>query len=150
MEESQHETAPDLVSDSDPEFLAPDSMGQAIRRGLSLTCPLCGAGQLFRGLLRMHERCDQCRYRFERSPGYFLGSTYINYGVTTLFATWSWILLRFGLQVERWVLIPPLAVFCVIFPLVFFRYARSLWLSIDTFLDRQGALEQRDQDSDFD
>ncbi len=127
----------------------PDSLGQAVSRGIRRRCPLCGQGPLFAGLFRMHERCSQCRYRFERSPGYFLGSTYINYGVTTLTATWSWILLRFVMGYDRRILIPALAAFCVIFPVVFFRYARSLWLSLDTFFDRQGAMEHREQDTDF-
>jgi hypothetical protein len=38
-----------------------------------------------------------------------------------------------------------LATFCVIFPVVFFRYARSLWLSFDCYFDRTGALEQRSE-----
>jgi len=49
--------------------------------------------------------------------------------------------LRFGFEAPKAVLIPALAMFCVIFPVVFFRYARSLWLSFDCYFDRTGALE---------
>jgi len=49
--------------------------------------------------------------------------------------------LRFGFEIPKSSLIPALAGFCVIFPVVFFRYARSLWLSFDCYFDRTGALE---------
>lgn len=121
----------------------PDSIGQAFSRATALKCSMCGKGSLFSGWLRMNEKCDHCNFRFERDPGYFLGSTYINYGLTTLLTTWSYIVLHFVLDVGgRW-LIPGLATFCVIFPVLFFRYARSLWLAFDCFFDKAGALEQR-------
>jgi uncharacterized protein (DUF983 family) len=102
---------------------------------------MCDEAKLFRGFIQMHKCCPSCGFQFERAPGYFLGSTYINYGATTLLTTWSYIVLRFGLQIPKSLLIPVLAGFCVIFPVVFFRYARSLWLSFDCYLDRTGALE---------
>jgi uncharacterized protein (DUF983 family) len=119
----------------------PNSIGQAFSRGARLTCPMCAEGQLFNGLIRMHNCCPKCGFQFERAPGYFLGSTYINYGVTTLLTTWTYIVLRFGLEIRKSSLIPALAAFCVIFPVVFFRYARSLWLSFDCYFDQTGALE---------
>ncbi len=91
----------------------------------------------------MNAKCPECGFRFERDPGYFLGSTYINYGLTTLLTTWTYIILRFGAGVEQRWLVLGLATFCVIFPLVFFRYARSLWLSFDCYFDRTGAMEAR-------
>ncbi len=123
----------------------PNSVGQAFSRGIRLRCPLCGQGRLFRGLIQMRKNCEECGFHFVRAPGYFLGSTYINYGVTTLLTTWTYIVLRFGLQVSKSVLIPVLATFCVIFPVVFFRYARSLWLSFDCYFDKTGAMEPRSE-----
>jgi hypothetical protein len=93
----------------------------------------------------MWERCEKCGFRFDRGPGYFLGSTYINYGITTLTTTAAYIWLRFGLGVSKSMVVPGLAAFCIIFPLVFFRYARSLWLSFDCWLDSQGAMDGRDE-----
>lgn len=91
----------------------------------------------------METACDCCQFVFDRGPGYFLGSTYINYGITTLLTTWTYVVFHFGLDVDKRWLIPGLAAFCVIFPVVFFRYARSLWLAFDCFLDPVGALESR-------
>ncbi len=119
----------------------PQSVSEAFSRGIRLKCPLCGAGRLYSGLIAMHKNCSACGFHFERAPGYFLGSTYINYGATTLLTTWTYMVLRFGLGVSKSLLIPALATFCVIFPVVFFRYARSLWLSFDCYFDRTGAME---------
>lgn len=119
----------------------PNSLGEAFSRGVGLRCPVCAKGKLFTGFLRMHKACPECGFHFERAPGYFLGSTYINYGATTLLTTWTYMVLRFGFGTSKAVLIPALALFCVIFPVVFFRYARSLWLSFDCYFDRTGALE---------
>ena len=123
----------------------PDSAGQAFSRAKKLRCSMCGEGELFSGWLKMRDRCTACGFLFEREPGYFLGSTYINYGMTTLLTTWSYIVLHFVFSIDKKWLIPPLATFCVIFPLVFFRYARSLWLSFDCYFDRTGAWEQREK-----
>lgn len=70
-----------------------------------------------------------------------MGSTYINYGFTALISTFSYIVLIFGFGWQKELLLPGLLVFCLIFPLVFFRFARSMWLALDCFIDRVGASE---------
>jgi hypothetical protein len=110
-------------------------LGTALSRALRLHCPRCGGGKLFRGLMRMNDACPQCRFRYQREPGYFLGSAYINYGVTALTLTIAYVVLRFGRGYSDAVIAGPLVAFCVLFPLFFFRYARALWLAMDCFLD---------------
>ncbi len=56
-------------------------------RGLALRCPRCGQGALFRNLLLMHHHCDACGFVYERAPGFFLGSAYLNYGFTVVSLT---------------------------------------------------------------
>jgi hypothetical protein len=89
----------------------------------------------------MNKDCDSCNFRFERGPGYFLGSTYINYGCTAFLTTSTYVVLYFGFRIPKHILLPGLLTFCGIFPLVFFRFARSLWLSIDCLLDRAEVAE---------
>lgn len=89
----------------------------------------------------MERECSHCGFQFERAPGYFLGSTYINYGITAGCTTATYVVLHFGFRVSNQVLLPGLLAFCGIFPVVFFRYARSLWLSLDCYFDRTGAEE---------
>ena len=117
------------------------TLRQAILRGFSLRCAMCGEGKLFRGMFRMHPHCSHCGFVFERAPGYFLGSTYINYGLTAGTTTVSYVFFHFGLGFRNSQVLPCLLVFCGIFPLVFFRYARSLWLSLDCCMDQVGASE---------
>lgn len=105
--------------------------GQLIARALQLRCPRCGEAKMFTGLIRMHDTCPACGMRFEREPGYFLGSIYINYGLTALITTIAYVTLRFGWNVESKLLPFSLLAFCVVFPLFFFRYARALWLALD-------------------
>jgi len=92
-------------------------------------------------MISMSPSCEVCGFRYERGPGYFLGSTYINYGLTTLLTTWTYIVCRFVLEIDQKALIPGLVCFCVVFPILFFRYARSLWLSLDCYFDKEGASE---------
>ena len=117
------------------------TFGEALSRGVRLRCPACGCGRMFQNQFRMNSHCPDCDFLFERSPGYFLGSTYINYGVTAATTTFAYVALYFGAGFEKQALLPGLLIFCLIFPLVFFRFARSLWLSLDCFFDRVGALE---------
>lgn len=83
----------------------------------------------------MHADCPSCKLRYERAPGYFLGSAYINYGVTAVLLTAAYATLHFAAGYSNRVLALPLGAFCVLFPLLFFRYARSLWLALDCFFD---------------
>jgi uncharacterized protein (DUF983 family) len=104
-------------------------------RALRLKCPLCGQGKLFRGWLAMHRECPSCGVKFEREPGFFLGSIYINYGLTALVVAIAYPVLLFGgFVVESPLLIASLA-FVVLFPLLLFPWARSLWLGFDQWHD---------------
>jgi hypothetical protein len=83
----------------------------------------------------MYERCAVCHLHFEREQGYFLGAIYINYGVTVVlaligsFALDCWIGLSLTQQLVLWI------GFCGLFPLVFFRYSRGLWLAFVYIFD---------------
>ncbi len=90
---------------------------------------------MFAGLFRMHERCAHCHLKFEREPGYFLGSIYINYGITAVIITIGWVVLRFGYDVDPKTLLIGFGTFLVVFQSLFFRYARALWLAMDCRFD---------------
>ena len=101
---------------------------------------------MFSGWFRMHPVCSHCGLRYERDPGYFLGSIYVNYGLTTIITVVLYVSLHFGAEIENNLVAWPLAVFCVIFPMFFWRYARAYWLAMDCSFDRTGF----DQDPDSD
>ena len=91
------------------------TFGQALSRAARVRCSYCGAGPLFTGLLRMNSVCAYCHTRLEREPGYFLGSTYINYGITAGLTTVSYVVLHFAFGWPNRVVMPGLVTFCVIF-----------------------------------
>jgi uncharacterized protein (DUF983 family) len=108
---------------------------QIFKSGLLLRCPRCGAGPLFQGFFTMHPQCLNCALKFEREQGYFVGAIYLNYAATVLIALPGYFVLdvyaglSLAQQLVLWVS------FAVLFPLFFFRYSRSLWLSLDYFFN---------------
>lgn len=107
------------------------SGAKALRRGLQLKCPRCGEGAIFRGWFAMNDRCPACGRRFNRAPGYLLGSIYFNYGVTAILVVAAYFSLYFSEVLTGRELLWALTAFSIVFPLWFFRYARSLWIAFD-------------------
>lgn len=106
-------------------------IGRIIKSGLLLRCPRCGVGALFSGPFAMYSQCPGCALRFEREQGYFVGAIYVNYAITVVITLAGFFLLDYLnwvtplQQLMIWI---PVA---IIFPLLFFRHSRSLWLAID-------------------
>lgn len=106
------------------------TLGAAAR----LRCPRCGRGKMFDGFFTMRAECDFCRLKFEREQGFFVGAIYVNYAVTVLISMPGFFLLdHYGATLTQQLVL--WGAFVVIFPLVFFRYSRSLWLAFAHILD---------------
>lgn len=106
-----------------------------IARALRLRCPACGQGKIFLRWFTMHDQCPHCGRPFQRGPGFFLGSIYFNYGITAVLVIVIFFSVFFsGALTDRQLLV-LLSVFALIFPLWFFRYARSLWITFDELWD---------------
>ena len=110
-------------------------MLQMLGHGMRLRCPRCGIGRLFEKPFKMYEHFTYCDLKFEREQGYFIGAIYINYAATVAIAVPGFFLLdaftgiNIDQQLTLWV---P---FAVIFPLLFFHHARSLWLVMDHYFN---------------
>lgn len=117
-------------------------------RAIRLRCPRCGQGKLFRGLIKMNPSCSHCQFNFERPAGFYLGSMYINYGLTAWIVTIAFLIGRFWFGIPGSTLVWPLSAFCLIFPTFFFRYARALWLVLDCQFDRSVLSETPDSEDD--
>ena len=116
---------------------APDaSRLTAFARGGLLRCPACGAGPLFRSWFRMHDACRACGASFLREQGFYLGSIYINYGVTVILTGLLYAALALGMGLPQQTALGVCLVMAVVFPLAFFRQARSLLLAMDTAVNR--------------
>ena len=119
------------MSENDPPPNQELTLGLVLKRAIRLRCPHCGEGKLFKGYIVMNERCDHCNLKYEDEPGYFLGSTYINYGVTMLLVTFAYLILHFLYGIRRLPLSIFMAIFILLFAPFFHRYARSFWLALD-------------------
>ena len=111
----------------------------AVGRALALRCPRCGGGRLFRGWFRMHERCAACGASFTREQGFYLGSIYINYGVTVI-VTGGLYAALVGVGASHEAALAACLAVAVALPVVFFRHARSLLLAIDGSVNRRQSL----------
>lgn len=82
--------------------------------------------------IQMSDHCSCCGLAFYPEAGYFVGSIYINYGATVAVVILS--LLAFRDIPERFQLLffSGLAAFT---SLVFFRHSRSLWITIDYWIN---------------
>lgn len=114
----------------------PPTRGQAFQRAVRLRCPWCGIGRLFRGRFRMHDACPHCGRVFAPEPGFYLGSIYINYGVTVIVTGLLYAGLVLGLGTPQRVALPTCLAVAVLFPVWFFRYARSLLVALDSSVNR--------------
>lgn len=103
---------------------------QRITTAIQLRCPRCRNGRLFTGLLSMNTTCPQCRLPLEPEPGFYLGSAYANYAVTAVIETVVFVVAVFSFGWNKDVVLWGCLGFALLFPLWFFRYARSLWLSL--------------------
>ena len=114
-------------------------MNPTLVRALRLRCPRCGEGRLFRGLFRMNDACPACGASFKREQGFYLGSIYINYGATVIGTGALYALLVLGLGWSHEAALASCLVAAVVFPVWFFRWARSLLLALDGSVNRQQA-----------
>ncbi len=106
---------------------------QILGRGFRRRCAVCGSGHLFRHWVSMVEVCPRCGLQFERVPGQWLGSWFLNVvvvqasvvavlviGVATTYPdTPMGTILVVGLVVA------------VVVPVLFFPYSRTIWTAID-------------------
>ncbi|MBI3625988.1 MAG: DUF983 domain-containing protein [Candidatus Rokubacteria bacterium] len=116
-------------------MIDPRRFGRILSLGLRLRCPRCGYAPIFRGWFTLLAVCGGCGLKFEREQGYFVGAIYLNYAATVLVAVPGYFVLDYLVGLS---LVPQLLLwggFCIVFPLWFFRYSKSLWLSLDYFFD---------------
>ena len=121
-------------SPSDPIQLDPKRASRILFRGLRRRCPNGGGGPLFRRWIVMAPTCPSCHLKLDRGEAdYFIGGVLINFVVAELLicagalagilltwpdVPWGW------LQVYLLLLMVPT-------PLVFYPWAKTLWLAVD-------------------
>jgi hypothetical protein len=94
---------------------------------------VCGERRIFRRWVRMADRCPRCQLRFQREPGEWLGSWFLNVCAAQLLVV--------GFVLGGVVIMypsPPIGALAagggalaLGFPVWFFPYSRTIWLAID-------------------
>ena len=101
----------------------------------------------------MNPSCGHCDYPFERESGFYLGAIYFNYGLTALIVAIGFPLATLSQTLTQNTALAVGMVIAVLFPLLFFRHARSFWLCLDELIDpyqdpsasEQNAIADREQ-----
>ena len=100
-----------------------------------LRCPRCLSAPLFAGAFRMNASCGACGLVFEREPGYWIGSIYLNYGFTVTSMIAGWFALESFTPLGTGWRLALCAAAGVALPLAGFRHARALWMAVDRAFD---------------
>ncbi len=84
----------------------------------------------------MHESCTHCGFSYEREPGFYLGSIYLNYGATVILTGSLYALLVMGMGLSNETTLTVCLAAAVLCPIFFFRHARSFLLSLDSSVNQ--------------
>ncbi|MGN6695181.1 MAG: DUF983 domain-containing protein [Aquihabitans sp.] len=107
-------------------------------RGIAKHCPRCGGGHLYRNWFRMKERCPTCGYLFEREPGFFVGSYFINFVVVEGFL-FVMLMVFIGWKDQHPDAGMGLAIAIGLFiglvgPVLFYPFSRTIWSALDLLM----------------
>jgi uncharacterized protein DUF983 len=83
----------------------------------------------------MREACPSCRLDFLQEQGYYVGAMYVNYLITAAIGLAAALLLLD--RVPRSRLVPILAGFALVFPLITYRWSKALWLGIERYVEER-------------
>jgi uncharacterized protein (DUF983 family) len=118
---------------------AKGSFRELLIAALRCRCPNCHKGLLFRGWPnRMYPRCSVCGLSFFRESGYYVGGMIFSYIVTAAILVLVYLIqLQFhdvksltdNERLGIWL------VFALAVNLALMRYAYSLWLALDYWMD---------------
>jgi uncharacterized protein (DUF983 family) len=104
---------------------------RAIRR----RCPNCGGKGVFSNWFSLKDQCPTCGAVFVREEGYFLGAYAINLIVAEFIGLGFVLVILFNLDLsllEQEVIAVSAA---VLLPVLFFPFARTLWMALDLYID---------------
>lgn len=79
----------------------------------------------------MAGQCSECGYSYKREPGFYLGSIYINYGVTVICTGLLYGFIVLALGGSHQVALAVSLVAAIVLPVLFFRQARAFLLAVD-------------------
>ena len=83
------------------------------------------------GFLKMNKICSHCGLRYEREPGFFYGSMYVSYILSTgIFLTVGALVYLLGNDPVLWIYILSVTVVSIVLYPLNYRLSRSLFLHL--------------------
>jgi uncharacterized protein (DUF983 family) len=103
---------------------------QVVARGLTNRCPNCGGRTLFKQqtFFQLNAECPACGLKFARDDGFFLGATWLNYGVTVICFLAPMMFLAYEKVIGETMAIVLAGAGSIVVPMLIFRSSRSWWL----------------------
>jgi uncharacterized protein (DUF983 family) len=101
-----------------------------LKKGLRLRCPHCGRGKIFMSAFKAHDTCPYCQSRYERNDGDSFGGMYINISLAEITAIFGFFVVEGLTEIPAMWQLPFWVVYTIVFSLLFYRPARSLWIAI--------------------
>ena len=108
---------------------------RTLARGARLCCPACGRRSVFRAPFHVRPSCPACGTVFQREAGFFVGAIMLNVVTTeaaVMFAAGVCLLLFPG---RAALLLGLLLAVALLFPVLFYHHAWSLWLAGDHLVE---------------
>ena len=137
---------------NDSVYLSAKITSMAFQKGNKLysilwhKCPKCHEGDLyptslwtFSKLFTMKDKCDHCGQPYVLEPGFYWGSMYISYMLSSglMLTTFAILYFIFDLSVT-YTFVGIIAIAAVFYGLIF-RLARSVWINIYVHYDESKA-----------
>lgn len=104
-----------------------------------LKCPRCHEGDIFKGgfsyrfkqITEMHEKCPNCKLKYEREPGFFYGAMYVSYALTVaLWVSVAVVSFVFFQNFNPWIfMISGIVLLLILLPGIY-RLSRAVWLTM--------------------
>ena len=129
------------VTEDEQDFIVMDpnpGPGLLLRRAVTLHCPYCGSGNIFKSWLTMKERCPRCHTLFEREHGYFVGGYAVNLVAAEFIAFGIVLLLLIFSDLSTLRLQIVGVALALGMPILFFPASRTMWIALDIYLNRPG------------
>ena len=115
---------------------------QAASRLVRLRCPACGLRSILRRPFQIHDSCPSCEVSFKREEGFFVGAIMANVVTTELVILAAYLLSIPFIAEHQQMVFTVLFALAVVFPLAYYHYSWSLWLTLDHLIESLPASRQ--------
>lgn len=110
-------------------------------------CPRCRKGDLFvysnpynlKNMSKIHDNCKCCGQTFIPEPGFYYGAMYVSYGLGVGIFAINFVLFALLFPLPAWLFITVNTIVLLMFWPLFFRLARTIYLSLFVKYDPEAA-----------